>query len=180
MIDIVARRYADALFQIGEEDNLTGKLYKEMNDIIDIIQSSNELNKALKSPLVSRQEKKNLLRAILRGQANNYVQNFLFVLVDKDRMSSLINISEAYKELLNKKNNVLEGKVITAIALDNKEIEELQLKLSSKYNKNIVLENIVDENILGGVLVRLGNEEIDGTVLNRLNSLKQQLSQVIS
>ena len=60
------------------------------------------------------------------------------------------------------------------------EIKELEAKLSSRYNKNVTLENKVDESVLGGVLVRLWNEEIDGTVKTRLAKMKEQLSQLIS
>ena len=64
--------------------------------------------------------------------------------------------------------------------MKKEEIKELEEKLSEKYNKNVTLENKVDKSILGGVLVRLGNEEIDGTVKTRLDKMKEQLSQVIS
>ena len=66
------------------------------------------------------------------------------------------------------------------IVEDEEEVKELQTKLSAKYNKTVVLENEVDKSVLGGVLVRLGNEEIDGTVKTRLAKMKEQLSQVIS
>ena len=69
---------------------------------------------------------------------------------------------------------------ITAVKLSEKEIKDLEKNLSIKYNKNVTLNNIVDETILGGVLVKLGNEEIDGTVRTRLSKMKNQLSQVIS
>ena len=64
--------------------------------------------------------------------------------------------------------------------MSKEEIKKLEENLSSKYNANIILENIVDETVLGGVLVRLGNKEIDGTIKTRLENLKQELSQVIS
>jgi F-type H+-transporting ATPase subunit delta len=95
-------------------------------------------------------------------------------------MSAIEEILKSYKSLLNEKNNVVEGVAITAIAMTTNEIKELEAKLSSRYNKNVTLENKVDESVLGGVLVRLGNEEIDGTVKNRLDKMKEQLSQVIS
>ena len=106
--------------------------------------------------------------------------NFLKIIIDKDRVSAIEAILKSYKSLLNEKNNVVEGVAITAIAMTNNEIKELESKLSSKYNKNVTLENKVDESVLGGVLVRLGNEEIDGTIKTRLAKMKEQLSQVIS
>ena len=64
--------------------------------------------------------------------------------------------------------------------MDNEKIKELETELSKKYNKNVTLENEVDQSILGGVLVRLGNTQIDGSVKTRLNNIKDQLTQVIS
>ncbi|WP_027700968.1 F0F1 ATP synthase subunit delta [Metaclostridioides mangenotii] len=180
MINVVASRYAEALFQIGEEENSSNILYKELNEVLDVINSSNELKKALRSPLVAKQEKKNLLNIVFSEQVSNNIKNFLKIIVDKDRVVCLEDIRDSYKELINEKNNILEGRAISAIAMSENELNELQTKLSSKYNKNVVLENIVDETILGGVLVRLGNEEIDGTVKTRLSNLRDQLSQVIS
>jgi F-type H+-transporting ATPase subunit delta len=105
---------------------------------------------------------------------------FLKILADKDRLALLADIEKDFKVLLNEKNNILEGIVITAVPMKEEEVKELQTKLSAKYNKTVVLENEVDKSVLGGVLVRLGNEEIDGTVKNRLDKMKEQLSQVIS
>ena len=74
----------------------------------------------------------------------------------------------------------LEGVVITAVPMEGSELNALQAKLSTKYNKTVILKNEIDKSVLGGVLVRLGNEEIDGTVKYRLDKMKEQLSQVIS
>lgn len=180
MISVVAERYAEALFQVGEETNSTTKLYEELNAVVDILKSNKDFFNVLKSPLVSKGEKRNLVEKVLGGQLSSSLNNFLKIIIDKDRVSAIEAILKSYKSLLNEKNNVVEGVAITAIAMTKDEISELEAKLSSKYNKNVTLENKVDESILGGVLVRLGNEEIDGTVKTRLAKMKEQLSQVIS
>ena len=120
------------------------------------------------------------MQNIFENQLSNSMNNFLKVVIDKDRISAIENMKESYKSLLNDKNNILEGTAITAVELSEKEIKDLEKNLSIKYNKNVTLNNIVDETILGGVLVKLGNEEIDGTVRTRLLKMKKQLSQVIS
>ncbi|MDR0880491.1 MAG: F0F1 ATP synthase subunit delta [Clostridioides sp.] len=180
MINLISNRYAVALFEIGEEDNVSDKLFEELTGVIDVINSNVELMKALKSPLVTDYEKKNLIKAIFANETSKTIQNFLCLLVDKKRFGYILDIQEAFKGMLNEKNNVLEGNVISAIPMSELEIKELEFKLSTKYDKNVVLENIVDETILGGVLVRLGNEEIDGTVKSRLDGLREELSKVIS
>ena len=180
MINIIASRYAEALFQVGEESNSTEKLYNELKAVVDIINVNKEFSNILKSPIVSKEEKKTLITNIFGSTLDNEMLNFMKILADKDRLNLLANMEEAFKALLNDKNNILEGVAITAVPMNEGEVNELQAKLSAKYNKTVVLQNEVDKSILGGVLFRLGNEEIDGTVKNRLDKMKEQLSQVIS
>ena len=143
-----------------------------LNILISISNNCNTIN-----DFIYRLEK---LENIFENQLSENMNNFLKIVIDKDRMSAIENIKESYKNLLNDKNNILEGTVVTAVSLSEKEIKDLEKNLSIKYNKNVTLNNIVDETILGGVLVKLGNEEIDGTVRTRLSKMKNQLSQVIS
>ena len=180
MIDVIANRYAEALFQISEEENITKEIYNELHDVVEVIKNNKELDNVLKSPLVAKNEKTQLIEALFNNKINNDLKNFLKILVEKGRISSLKSIELTFKELLNDKHNIIEGTVISAIALTEKQVKELEEKLSKKYNKNVTLENEVDQSILGGVLVRLGNTQIDGSVKTRLNNIKDQLTQVIS
>lgn len=180
MIDVIANRYAEALFQLSEEENITKEIYNELHNVVDIVKSNKDLDNVLKSPLVAKSEKVQLIETLFNNKINNNLKNFLKILVEKGRINSLKSIELTYKGLLNDKYNILEGTVISAIALTDKKVKELEEKLSKKYNKNVTLENEVDTSILGGVLVRLGNTQIDGSVKTRLDNIKDQLSQVIS
>lgn len=180
MIDVTANRYAEALFQLSEEENITKEIYKQLNDVTTLVKNNKELDNALKSPLVSKTEKVELIEVLFNNKINKNLKNFLKILVEKGRISSLKAIELTFKELLNDKHNIIEGTVISAIPLTNEKIKELEEKLSKKYNKNVTLENKVDASILGGVVVRLGNSQIDGSVKTRLDNIKDQLSQVIS
>ena len=180
MINVIADRYAQALFEVGEETQTTSELYQELSELVEIFNENKDLYNFLKSPLSGREDKKNVIQNIFKNQLSNSMNNFLKIVIDKDRISTIENIKESYKGLLNDKNNILEGTAITAVELSEKEIKDLEKNLSIKYNKNVTLNNIVDKTILGGVLVKLGNEEIDGTVKTRLSKMKKQLSQVIS
>lgn len=180
MINVIADRYAQALFEVGEETQTTSELYQELSELVKILNENNDFYSFLKSPLISCEDKKTVMQNIFENQLSDSMNNFLKIVIDKDRMSVIEKIKESYKSLLNDKNNVLEGTAITAVALSEEEIKDLEKNLSKKYNKNVTLTNVVDEAILGGVLVKLGNEEIDGTVRTRLSNIKKQLSQVIS
>lgn len=180
MIDIIANRYAEALFQLSEEENITKEIYSELHDVVDTVKNNKDLENVLKSPLVSKGEKKELIEKIFSNKINNNLKNFLKILIEKGRITSLKAIELTFKQLLNDKHNIIEGTVLSAIPMEKTKVKELEEKLSKKYNKNVTLENKVDESILGGVLVRLGNTQIDGSVKTRLNNIKDQLSQVIS
>ncbi len=180
MIDVIANRYAEALFQLSEEENITKEIYNELHNVVDILKENKDLDNVLKSPLIAKSEKVGLIEALFNNKINNNLKNFLKILVEKGRISSLNSIELTFKQLLNDKNNIIEGTVISAIPLTSEKIKELEEKLSKKYNKNVTLENKVDETILGGVLVRLGNTQIDGSVKTRLDNIKDQLSQIIS
>ena len=151
--------------------------YKNDEYVNDINNIKLEL---MKDNLVRKSLFTQIIEALFNNKINNDLKNFLKILVEKGRISSLKSIELTFKELLNDKHNIIEGTVISAIALTEKQVKELEEKLSKKYNKNVTLENEVDQSILGGVLVRLGNTQIDGSVKTRLNNIKDQLTQVIS
>ncbi|MCC3864306.1 F0F1 ATP synthase subunit delta [Terrisporobacter petrolearius] len=180
MIDIIANRYAEALFQLSEDENITKEIYNELHNVVETVKNNKDLDNVLRSPLVAKIEKVKLIESLFNNKINNNLKNFLKILVEKGRISSLKSIELTFKQLLNDKNNIIEGTVISAIPLTDKKVKELEEKLSKKYNKNVTLENKVDQSILGGVLVRLGNTQIDGSVKTRLDNIKDQLSQVIS
>lgn len=180
MIDIIANRYAEALFQLSEDENITKEIYNELHNVVETVKNNKDLDNVLKSPLVAKIEKVKLIESLFNNKINNNLKNFLKILVEKGRISSLKSIELTFKQLLNDKNNIIEGTAISAIPLTDKKVKELEEKLSKKYNKNVTLENKVDQSILGGVLVRLGNTQIDGSVKTRLDNIKDQLSQVIS
>ena len=180
MINQVARRYAEALFELAEENDILSDMYTEIFDLKNIIKENNGLYDVLRSPFVKSDEKKQVIDAIFGGQVSEYGLNFLKVLVDNQRITELEGIVAAYRGLFNDKNGIAEGTVTTVVALESEKILELEQKLSAIYNKKVKLENIIDKDILGGVLVRIGNEEIDGSVKSRLNDLKNSLSNLIS
>ena len=120
MINVIADRYAQALFEVGEETQTTSELYQELKQLVDILNENKDLYNFLKSPLIGRDDKKNVMKNIFENQLSKNMNNFLKIVIGKDRMSTIGNIQESYKNLLNDKNNILEGTVITAVGLNEK------------------------------------------------------------
>ena len=180
MLNTVASRYAQALFQVGEENNCFDSLNMELQLILDTLKQNDELGKALQSPLITKLEKNDLVTSIFSNYICNEMLNFFKILIDNERVCAIDIIAKQFNYLVNEKNNVLEGTVISAIQLKDHELKELEAQLSKKYNKTVILLNKVDHTVLGGLLVRIGNEELDGTIKNHLAKMKENLSQAIS
>lgn len=180
MAELVAKRYAGALFEVGIEENKLDLFADELKNIVLIFDENLNFFNILKSPLISKKEKKELVENVYTDKVSNEILNFLRILVDKDRISIIKEMSIQYKNLLNKKNNIIEAVAVTAIPLESVQMEDLKAKLSATTGKNMEITNVVDENILGGILIRMGYEEIDGTVKTRLEKLKKELLQIIA
>ena len=101
MINVIADRYAQALFEVGEETQTTSELYQELSELVDIFNENKDLYNFLKSPLIGREDKKNVMQNIFKNQLSNSMNNFLKLVIDKDRISAIENMKESYKSLLN-------------------------------------------------------------------------------
>ena len=171
-----ANRYAEAFFYLSEELGKTDAYFEQLSQASDAIVGNREFFDCIRSPFVSGADKKSIIEKVFENQFSREVMNFLKILIDKNRISSLADITGVVKALIDDKNNVVEGEVISAIKLDQSVITKLEEKLSKKYYKTIKLENKVDERIIGGLLVKIGNEEIDGTIKRRLERVSEELS----
>ncbi|KXZ40525.1 F-type H+-transporting ATPase subunit delta [Alkalithermobacter thermoalcaliphilus JW-YL-7 = DSM 7308] len=180
MAKLVATRYASAIFEVGVELNKEEMFYEELKIISSNFEENEKFFKMLKTPILSKQEKKELIENIYKDKASLEIVNFLKVLIDKDRISIIREIVDIYKQLLNENKNEIQAIAITAVPMSEESLKELTYKLCEKTKKNVKVKNQVDPTVLGGVLVKMGNEEIDGTVKTKLEKLKKQLHQIIA
>lgn len=180
MAELVSKTYATALFDVAQEAGKEQEYFQELQDLDGIFSAHKDLMTVLKSPVFSKEEKKRMLTEIFAGKVSEYMMNFLKVLVDKDRIGLFDHITQTYKKLLHQKNNIEEVTAITAVAMTAQMQDALAQKLKQSMGKEILLHNKVDESILGGVLLKIGNEQIDGSVKNRLETIKRELSSMIA
>lgn len=180
MAELVAKRYANALFEVGVEDNLLDTFVDELGALIQIVKENKDFFDALRTPLIPKGDKRELLENVFKGKVNDQLLNFIKVLIDKDRVNVVEQINFEFKKLANEHKNVADAIAITAIPLTPEKIAELKEKLSKVTGKNIEITNEIDEEVIGGILVKIGNEELDGTVKGRLGKLKEELHQIIA
>ncbi|MDR2574777.1 MAG: F0F1 ATP synthase subunit delta [Desulfovibrio sp.] len=172
---VVARRYANAIFALGRKEGdktLTrhGACLAALGEMID---GAPELAMTLKSPVVSIDEKKAVMDKLLaKVKADVVVRNFCFLLADKERLAFLREIAACYGRLLDAAKGVIRGRFTTAVSLSAEKQAAVKADLERKSGKAIELTFAVDKNILGGVVLNMGDRVLDASLRAQLESLR--------
>ena len=171
----LARKYGTAIFEIANEDNKLEEYGRELADVSQAIFAKEELKDFLTNPQIQPEDKKQVLLRLLKDQVSPMMMNFLLLLVDKRRIVLLEAINDCYQELSNKAQGIIVADVTTAYELKAELRSRLSSKLESVTGKKIQLRTHQDRSIIGGVVVKIGDTRIDGSVIGRLQALKAEL-----
>lgn len=175
MANLIGKRYAYALFEAGLELDKLEKFKDDISKVSNILMEEIGLKKVLSHPKVSKNEKKELLNNIFKDLISPEVLNFLYILVDKRREKSILEINKEFIKLYNEHKNIVEVTVVTSVTMNEKAKEKLAKTLQNRLNKKIKLKNIVDKDIIGGVLLKIGNKVVDGTIKGQLQEMEKAI-----
>lgn len=172
---VVAKRYADALFQLGNEKAATDSLVEELRSVKDIFRNNQNLSTFLEHPRVSNDKKKQLLDEVFKSFSKDVV-NTLKILVDRHRVELVPSISDDFIQLVNDARGVAEGTVYSVRELSDTEKEQLEKTFAKRFNKKTIkLENVVDPSLIGGVKLRIGNTIYDGSISGKLQRIERNI-----
>ncbi|HOV79194.1 MAG TPA: F0F1 ATP synthase subunit delta [Bacillota bacterium] len=181
----VAGRYAEALYQIASREKVLPK-YKSMVDRIEselksvekILTDNPDLQKLLYHPQITAAAKKELLEKLFKGKISEITGNFLALLVDRRREAFFSDIVSEFVNLANAGRNIVMVKVASAVALNDEEKTKLNQVLARLTGKKVQITYTTDPSLIGGVVVRMGDKIIDGSVKTRLATLKDRLKAI--
>ncbi len=174
----VAGKYARALFLSARERNLLDTIYEQMRDLREVVRRDPRLLEFLSAPQVLESAKKDLVRRVFESRIERLLVEFLVVLVDKRRVGFLVEIVDEFERLVEAERGVGRVTVVTAVPLTEKERTRLTEKMAAKTGLSIVLEEKLDRSIVGGLIVVLHDEIIDGSIRHGLNLVREQLAKV--
>ncbi len=175
---VIARRYANALFSLGKKSGIKNleEYGQNLTDLEACVVNSPALDKVFKSPVVTAQEKKSVLSKVLTQMgADTTLTNFCLLLADKNRLSNLKDISIIFGKLLDQEKGILRGSLVTAISIDTKKKNAIKKQLEEKAGKSIDLNFEVDESILGGVVLHVGDRVLDASLRAQLAVLRKTI-----
>ena len=174
----VAKRYGQALLQIGQEKNSIDRYQEDLKLVVDTIENSAELKDVLTSQTVSIDEKKNIVKQIFADKIDTMVLNLLFVVVDKNREESIADIYSVFCALADEVRNIAYADVVSAYPLTEEQETALSAQLANMSGKTVKLNVSVDASLLAGLVVTFGDKVYDGTVGARLAGMKNKLHEV--
>lgn len=177
-MSVIAKRYADALFLLAKEQGQENTVLDELQQVLQIVEAHPRFIAILNHPHISVNEKKTLLSNVFKGALSTISHNFLQLLVDKGRQNIFAPIVQAFETLVNDARGVTTGDVVTVVELTPEEREQLETAFTAKLGTRVELKNVIDKDIKGGVLVRIGDRVYDGSVVGKLNRFTRQLQNV--
>ncbi len=176
--NVVARRYAKALFAVAQKggDSDLDAFGNDLAGLADVFVTAPEALGFFKNPTFGAAEKKAVLGEFMgKLSVKPTVKNFCDLLADKDRLPVLPAIAEVYKKMLEDAKGVVAGSLVTAVKLREDRQKQIKAELTKKAGKDLDLEFVVDADILGGVVLKVGDKVLDASLRAQLQILKEQI-----
>jgi F-type H+-transporting ATPase subunit delta len=170
-----ARVYADALFEAGKDRGKLDSLHSQLGQFADAVDRNRELQVFLFSPYLSSADKREGLGRAISG-AEPELTNFLELLVEKHRMPEIFRIRRELDELWKKENRRLDVTVVSAVDLDEAVIQRIGEEVERQTGEQVELSSRVDDDILGGIVLQVGNMVLDASIRSRLEKLRKTVA----
>lgn len=176
MAKLVSKTYAQALFELAVEENKTELFLEETAGLLEVIRTNTEFGQFMNHPKIPKDDKLEVVKNVFENKISKELVGFLVTIVSKDRYAEIEAILCEFISTIKEYRNIGTAYVTTAIALDNKEKQDIESRLLSttKYN-TIECVYQVDEALIGGMVIKMGDRVVDSSIRTKLDKLQRQL-----
>ncbi len=171
----IGQVYARSLFEVAEDAGKLDEVREQLGEFADAVAESHELSVFLFSPYFSTEEKKDGLHRVL-DDVDETFENFLELLLEQHRMPAIHRIRREYETMWDRQNDVLPVAVTSAVELDEETVRSVGDRIGEQTGRKVQLTSHVDPDILGGLVLRVGNSILDASIRNRLDQLRKQVA----
>ncbi len=171
-----AKRYAQAAFDVAKDHGQLDEWDVQLARLNVTLQNP-EVAEFFVHPAVPPEAKQAALRGMTEGTDEHYIRNLMLLLLERDRLQQLPQIFEVFRELVLQYRGVVIADVSTAVKLEADETEQVRVRLEKMVGKEVQIRTRVDPDIIGGIVVRMGDTLIDGSVRTQLRQLRQRMAQ---
>jgi F-type H+-transporting ATPase subunit delta len=176
-VQTVARRYATALADVVTARGEAQEVQKELTAWETMMQSNEQLLEVFRNPTIPYEQKRKVLNALIaRASVRPTTANFLQVLLQNQRLADLNEVNKRFAQILDERSGVVSAEVTTARPVPQASQDALRTKLTSLTGKNVRLSFTTDEELIGGIVTRIGSTIYDGSVRNQLQQVKERMT----
>jgi F-type H+-transporting ATPase subunit delta len=175
-VEEIAEVYARSLFEVAEEHDSIDDIREQLMQFADALHENRELAVFFFSPYFTSDEKKDGLHRAVDGAEPIFI-NFLEALIERHRMPAIFRIRDRYEAFWDEKNKLLPVEVTSAVELGESTVREIGDRIGEQTGLKVELSSHVDPDILGGIVLRVGNSILDASIRNRLEQLRKQVAQ---
>lgn len=172
----LAQVYARSLFEVAREQDKLDVMREQLGQFADAMKRKRELELFFFSPYFSTNEKQEGLEKLLDG-ADDQLMNFLKLLIENHRMPVIYRLRREYERLWEQENRLLPVVLTSAVELDEQTVKDLGERIGERTNNTVALTTRVEPEIIGGIVIRVGNSILDASIRNRLEQLRTQVAQ---
>jgi len=176
MAKLVSKTYAQALFELAVEENKTSSLLEETVGLLEVIRTNAAFGKFMNHPKIPKEDKLAVVKNVFENRISKELVGFLITIVEKDRYTEIENILCEFIAAVKEYNNIGTAYVTTAIALENNEKQDIESRLlaTTKY-KTIECIYDVDKDLIGGMVIKMGDRVVDSSIRTKLDKLQREL-----
>ena len=171
----IAAVYAQSLFQVGKEHDILDRLHDELGEFADELDRNRDLQVFFFSPYFSSQEKKEGISKLVDGADENFIR-FLELLAERHRMPAIFRIRRVFDRLWREENRLLPVTLTSAVELDSELVDGIGKRVEEQTGQRVELSSRVDPDVLGGIVLQVGNMVLDASVRNRLEQLRKSVA----
>jgi F-type H+-transporting ATPase subunit delta len=174
-VEEIAEVYSRALFDVAKERDVLDDVHDQLGQFAEALDESHDLQVFFFSPYFSSQEKKDGIGKMIEGADENFVR-FLELLAERHRMPAVFRIRRDFDELYAEERQLLPVTITSAVELDDKTVKEIARKVEEQTGREVQLTRKVDPDVIGGLVMRVGNIVMDGSIRSRLERLRKQVA----
>ena len=170
----IARRYAKALILIGREDGQAERYREELETIVGLLNREQMLEQAVTNPLYEAASRRNVLKAISEKlELSRVIKSFVLLMFDKGRIHYLRDVRTYYNVLADELKGIVRADLTTATELAEETLEQIRASLSKLTGKDVSLETKLDKSLIGGIVTRIGDLVLDGSIKTQLQNMRE-------
>jgi F-type H+-transporting ATPase subunit delta len=174
-VEEIGQVYARALFEVAKERDKLDEIREQLGEFADALEENRDLSLFFFSPYFSAEEKKDGLGKTVEG-GDEELMNFLELLLDNHRMPAIHRIRREYDDMWREERKLLSVQVTSAIELDEETVKSIGDRIGEQTDREVDLQSTVDPEILGGIVLRVGNSILDASIRRRLEQLRRQVA----